>query len=174
MTNDADDFREAMRDVTPLARADRVEPPRRARAPRPRARRPERDAVLADSLTMAPEAALLETGEELLYRQPSVGERAWRKLRRGGYTVQGELDLHGLSVARAQTELRSFLAEAARDGVGCVRIVHGKGTRSGPGGPVLKPQVDRWLRQWDDVLAFASAPPRDGGTGAVYVLLRRR
>lgn len=73
----------------------------------------------------------------------------------------------------AQAALRAFLAESVNARRQCVRIVHGKGLRSGARGPVLKASVNRWLRQWDDVLAFVSAPTRDGGTGAVYVLLRR-
>ena len=69
--------------------------------------------------------------------------------------------------------MRAFLAESLDARIQCVRIVHGKGLRSGPRGPVLKASVNRWLRQWDDVLAFVTAPVRDGGTGAIYVLLRR-
>lgn len=78
-----------------------------------------------------------------------------------------------MTSAQARVELRAFLAESVAGGIRCVRVVHGKGIRSGQRGPVLKASVNGWLRRWDDVLAFVSAPPRDGGTGAVYVLLRQ-
>ncbi len=84
-----------------------------------------------------------------------------------------EIDLHGLTALQAREALRQFLAEAVQRGLGCVRVVHGKGLRSGPRGPVLKHAVNTWLRKVDAVLAFVSAPRRDGGTGAVYVLLAR-
>jgi DNA-nicking Smr family endonuclease len=143
--------------------------------PPPRAvfrRRDERQA-LQDSMTVGPEALDLETGEELAFRRPSVSATVFRQLRRGRYAIKAEIDLHGLTSDQARQELRTFLAESVEARIQCVRVVHGKGRRSGPRGPVLKARVDRWLRQWDDVLAFVSAPARDGGTGAVYVLLRR-
>jgi DNA-nicking Smr family endonuclease len=73
---------------------------------------------------------------------------------------------------KAQRALHEFLVECARRNLGCVRIIHGKGMRSGPGGPVLKDSVRLWLTQWDEVLAYASAGHRRGGDGAVCVLLR--
>jgi len=95
------------------------------------------------------------------------------RLRRGEFAVGDEIDLHGLGADAARDALREFLAEALRRRLGCVRVIHGKGLRSGPGGPVLKHAVNVWLRKVDAVLAFTSAPRRDGGTGAVYVLLAR-
>lgn len=115
---------------------------------------------------------MLETGEELNYCGPRLSQRDFRRLRRGEFAVQDEIDLHGMSVARARDMLVEFIAECLRRRLRCVRVVHGKGMRSGPGGPVLKHEVDRWLRRWDSVLGFASTPPRDGGTGAIYVLLQ--
>ena len=99
--------------------------------------------------------------------QPAVG----RRLRRGEYRVEREIDLHGLTVAEAKQALRGFLIEALERGVRCVRIVHGKGLRSGHRGPVLKATVSAVLRRSGAVLAYVSARPADGGTGAVYVLL---
>jgi DNA-nicking Smr family endonuclease len=96
-----------------------------------------------------------------------------RRLRRGHYACREELDLHGLTQAEARSALTRFLAEALAHGHRCVRIIHGKGRGSGGRGPVLKSAVNGWLRRHDVVRAFASAPRRDGGTGAVYVLLAR-
>ena len=82
--------------------------------------------------------------------------------------------MHGLTGAQARVQLREFVVEASDRGLGCVRVIHGKGLRSGPGGPVLKTLVQRWLVRWDEVLGFVSARARDGGSGAIYVLIRRR
>ncbi len=164
-------FRKAMADVRPLPEDDRHDFRRRPRAHRRRAEHADR--LLGESLTMSPFEHLLETGEELNYCSDQLSRQAYRRLRRGEYAVQDEIDLHGMSVTRAREVLIEFIGESLRAHYRCVRIVHGKGMRSGPRGPVLKQEVNRWLRQWDSVLGFASTPPRDGGTGAVYVLLRR-
>ena len=95
------------------------------------------------------------------------------KLRRGHYSVDAEVDLHGLTGAQAKAALREFVADASLRHMNCVRVIHGKGKRSGPRGPVLKHVVNVWLQHSDAVLAFASARTVDGGSGAVYVLLRR-
>ena len=116
----------------------------------------------------------VDTGEELLFRSSRISEQVFKRLRRGAFSIQDELDLHGLSVAEAKSVLRDFISECADHNRGCVRVVHGKGLGSGRRGPVLKGHVNRWLRRWDDVLAFATAKPRDGGSGAVYVLIKRR
>jgi DNA-nicking Smr family endonuclease len=100
-----------------------------------------------------------------------VAESVLRKLRRGEYRVGGELDLHGLTAVQAKQALRAFLAAAVARHAGCVRIIHGKGLRSGHRGPVLKSVVSGVLRRTAAVVAFVSARPVDGGTGAVYVLL---
>jgi DNA-nicking Smr family endonuclease len=95
-------------------------------------------------------------------------------LRRGGYVVDGEIDLHGMTGAEAKAALRKFIAECVDHRLRCVRVVHGKGRRSGPRGPVLKNVVNHWLQRADDVLAFGSARAVDGGSGAIYVLLRSK
>jgi DNA-nicking Smr family endonuclease len=95
-----------------------------------------------------------------------------RRLKRGLIPVDDELDLHGLTQTAARDALADFIARARDSGHRCVRVIHGKGYRSGARGPVLKTAVNLWLRRLSDVIAFASARAIDGGTGAVYVLLR--
>lgn len=140
---------------------------------RARFRRRDDRQVLHESLTVGADSLDLETGEELSFCRPGISIHTMRSLRRGRYAIKDELDLHGLTSEQAHKALRTFLVNCVHTGSRCVRIVHGKGLRSGARGPVLKASVNRWLRQWDEVLAFVSAPSRDGGTGALYVLLRR-
>jgi DNA-nicking Smr family endonuclease len=164
-------FRAAMKDVRPLPPATLISVPRPP--PRARFRRLDERAVLSESLAPAPGEIPVESGEELLFRRPQVAPRTLERLRRGEFAVREEIDLHGLTAVEARAALREFLAEALKRRFSCVRVVHGKGLRSGPQGPVLKHAVDLWLRKVDAVLAFASTPRHDGGTGAVYVLLAR-
>jgi DNA-nicking Smr family endonuclease len=117
-------------------------------------------------------AAAMSAEESLSYRRAGVRDQALRKLRRGLVPVEDELDLHGLNQARAREMLADFIAVSRGARRRCVRIIHGKGTRSGTRGAVLKSAVNEWLRRHFDVMAFTSAKAIDGGTGAVYVLLR--
>ena len=170
--SDAELFREAVRGVAPLKRTRHL-PPRPKPPPRARFTRADEAAVLEDSLKLAPGELAVETGDELSYRRAGIGDSVVRQLRRGAYRVDRELDLHGLNVRDAHAALSSFLAAATAGGARCVRIVHGKGRRSGPRGPVLKNMVSKVLRKTAAVAAFVSARPVDGGTGALYVLLAR-
>jgi DNA-nicking Smr family endonuclease len=164
-------FRESTAGVRPLKPDNRAQLEKPRPKPRARRRRAEEASVLSDSMR----GHWLEgLHGEVWYSHPKLPQRALRQLRDGRYSVEGELDLHGLTREKARTALKSFLVECARRGIGCVRIIHGMGHRSGPAGPVLKNAVQTWLTQWDDVLGFASAGPRRGGNGAVVVLLRRR
>ena len=175
MTGDDDDreeFRKAMRGVRPLAAPARVATPRRRPAPRARFARAERAAVLSESLAPPDPQLDLQPGDSLHYRQPGVPETVLRRLRRGDYRIEAEIDLHGMTLAEARSQLRQFLHAAAARRLRCLRIVHGKGLRSGPRGPVLKMAVNSLLRRVQLVLAFTSAAMRDGGTGATLVLLR--
>ncbi len=170
---DIDDFRKAMRGTKPLqndARAPDARP-----KPRPKARFSKEDekTVLAESLEDDIDTIEHGYGAALRFHRPHVGRRTMRKLQRGGYSVQAEIDLHGMTLAEAKPRLADFIAWNASQGNLCVRVVHGKGMGSGNRGPVLKNAVNRWLRKWDTVLAFVSTPQVDGGTGAVYVLLQR-
>lgn len=173
MSDSQDDrelFRDAMRGVRRLKKE---VPSHRAppAAPRARFRRADEQAVLRESLTIDP--ATVETGDELTFRRDDVTPAVLRKLRNGEYTVDAEIDLHGLNANDSARVLKDFLAQAVTARLRCVRIVHGKGRRSGPGGPVLKNVVNVTLRRLEVIAAFGSARPVDGGTGAVYALLRR-
>jgi len=170
-TDEAELFRSAMRDVR---RREAASPQPTTPKPVPRARftRADAKAVLTESLLPISDPALVETGEELLFRRDDVSPKVLRKLRSGDYAVAAELDLHGLTAVEARGALSEFIFHALTRQQTCVRIVHGKGKGSGPRGPVLKNVVNRWLQQCDAVRAFGSARPMDGGTGAVYVLLK--
>ncbi len=135
--------------------------------------RKDQQAVLESLLSDDYDPAEIETGEELTFVRSGVPLRVWRKFRRGQYAIQAQLDLHGRVVAEARELVAGFLHDARASGKRCVRIIHGKGLSSHGKLPILKGKVNSWLRQKDEVLAFCSAPPRDGGTGAVYVLLKR-
>ena len=166
--SDAKLFRKHVEDAEPIE-ADRAEPFRDRPPPIPIAQPPE--------LRENPERATLaesevETGNFLLFARPGVQKRLLAELQRGNIEVELELDLHGLTAAYAEQVLEEFLRDCGRRRVRCALIVHGKGSRSGAPQPVLKRKVNYWLRLYDQVLAFCSAARRDGGTGAVYLLLR--
>lgn len=174
--DDAELFREAVGPVRALAPS----PPRPERPrPRPAARMAERDdAEARGEFARLLHADRIEGGDVLRYRRDEVPPHVLRRLQRGNYAVQDELDLHGADADTALRLLRDFMRESVQAGLGCIRIVHGKGMGSkgmGTGGvaPVLKNLVDRQLRRRSDVLAFHSAPAAQGGTGAVLVLVRR-
>jgi DNA-nicking Smr family endonuclease len=142
--------------------------------PQPVATRRQQDeqAVLKESLSDEFDVeSLLETDESLSWRRPELGLDVVRKLRRGVWALQGQLDLHGLRTDEAREQTSQFLREAQLKGWRCVRIVHGKGLGSPGKQPVLKDKVKRWLVQSDRVLAFVQARADEGGVGAVIVLL---
>jgi DNA-nicking Smr family endonuclease len=161
-------FWEAVEDAERLA-SEQAEPFRRRPAPVPIEQPPElRDAEPAVALSESE----VDTPEFLLFVRPGVQRRLIHDLQRGYLEVELEVDLHGLTVPFAERLLGEFLDECQRRRVRCARIIHGKGSRSAEGPPVLKRKVNYWLRLRKEVLAFASAMRRDGGTGALYVLLR--
>ena len=142
--------------------------------PKPSAKMAHRDEALARDAFQHAVIAGLEAGDVLQYRRDEVPAMVLKRLGRGEYSAQEELDLHGLPARTAEALLREFLRDCSTHGVGCVRIVHGKGLNSGDRLPVLKNLVDRVLRHRADVLAFHSPPAAQGGAGAVLVLLERR
>jgi DNA-nicking Smr family endonuclease len=169
---DAELFRAAVRDVKPLAPGPR-EPVIKKVPGRARFTRADRKAVLLESLEGPIDDQSVSGGDELVFRRAGVQPAVVRNLRRGLYRVEAEFDLHGHNVTQAKAALTAFLNEALARDIRCVRIVHGKGLRSGHRGPVLKNVVSDVLRRIVTVVAFVSARPVDGGTGALYVLLSR-
>jgi DNA-nicking Smr family endonuclease len=161
--------------VTPQARDQRAELPRAPVAPEPRQR--QRDEAQALAATLSDEldlSTLLDTDEGLSFRRPGVGPDVPARLRRGQWSIQRQLDLHGLRRDAARDALAAFIRQAERDGLRCVRIVHGKGNGSPGREPVLKDKVKRWLVQKNQVIAFTQASAADGGHGALLVLLAGR
>lgn len=114
---------------------------------------------------------LLDTDDALSFRRPDIGPEVVRKLRRGVWAIQAQLDLHGLRREEARERLNRFVFEARRSGLRCVRVIHGKGNNSPGREPVLKGKVKSWLVQKKDVIAFTQARASDGGNGALLVLL---
>ncbi len=170
--DDAALFRDAIGSVRRLQVA---EPPPRPR-PRPRAHMAAADeaAVREELLHGAFDPSVLEVGEELLHLQDGHSPRLLQRLRRGEFSVQDEIDLHHLKMAEAEALLQQFLAESRRAGLRCIKIIHGKGLRSGQRGPVLKALVAHMLRRRAEVIAYASARANQGGSGATLVLLAVR
>jgi DNA-nicking Smr family endonuclease len=168
---DSELFRRTVGPVKPLRDERFVQAPRR-RAGRARFTRAGRVAAITEHLARID--PIVAGGEALSHRRPGVPESVLRKLRRGEYGLDDELDLHGLNLTQAKNALHDFLAEALARHALCVRIIHGKGLRSGSRGPVIKSAVDAVLRQTAAVAAYVSAGHGDGGTGAVLVLLSTR
>lgn len=161
-----------MSDAKPLKAEERIPAPTKKPKPKARFARADEHAALEESLDVDIDDIEASSGEALRFQRASVGRTTMRMLTKGSYAIQAEIDLHGMTVAEAKPRLEKFVYRCARNDKLCIRIVHGKGLGSGERGPVLKKGVDRWLRKWDAVLAFASARQVDGGTGAVYVLLK--
>lgn len=175
VAEELDALRALLPDVTPIPRANRasVAPP----PPAPVALQRLRDerAALADSLNPRdPWESGLETGDELSFLRPGLAPITLRKLRRGHWVIQDEIDLHGLTTPQARELLAGFLGASLRRGLRCVRVIHGKGLRSKNREPVLKNKVARWLMQRQEVLAYCQARRTEGGGGAVVVLLKAR
>jgi len=160
-------FRETVGNVSPVA-SDRVQPEKSKRSPAVR-RRPH-DADWSD--TSPTELPLLATGDVMSSTAPGLQKRVLRRLRSGGFGMDVELDLHGLTVNEAKRRLAGFLHTCLADGLRCLHLIHGKGYRSEGDYPILKNHINLWLRQHPDVLAFCTAKPSEGGTGAIYILLR--
>ena len=166
-------FRRLMGDAKPLRQAEKAPEHRPNISARAHFARRDEKAVLQESLEADIDESEAEAGDSLRFRHPSVGRRTMRRLARGHFSVQDEIDLHGMTVPEAKNALHDFVTDCDLRGYTCIRVVHGKGLGSGDRGPILKGKVNKWLRQWDRVLAFVSARQIDGGTGAIYVLLRK-
>lgn len=141
--------------------------------PLPIQRQRDEKAALQETISDEFDAStLLEIDEHLSYRRPGIGPDVTRKLRRGDWAIQRQLDLHGLRTEDARVALGQFIREAQKQGLRCVRVVHGKGLGSPGKTPVLKGRVQSWLAQKKEVLAFVQARPAEGGAGALVVLLQ--
>jgi DNA-nicking Smr family endonuclease len=170
--NETDWFRKSMNGVRPIY-TDKVlhHPPKPP--PDPVQTRKDEARVMEKLLDARYDPAEFQPGDVLIFKRPNVSKAVLQKLRKGQYSLSTELDLHGMTRAEAEQALTRFFTHVRDTEARCVRIVHGKGRRSRNRGPVLKPLASKWLTKRDDVLAFCSARPIDGGTGALYVLLKR-
>ena len=166
-------FRQAVADVAPLTPHGRVQPAQADVHPIAKQHLIDEQNALSESLSDEIDIErLLETDDRLSFRRAGVGVDSLRKLRRGHWVTQAQLDLHGLRTDDARDAVASFIAQCARDGLRCVRVIHGKGLGSRNRQPVLKEKVLRWLTQRQEVIAFCQAPPFAGGGGALLVLLK--
>jgi DNA-nicking Smr family endonuclease len=156
--------------VKPL-KQDKVVPYRKPADTTPRQRLLDDQRVMDELLEESDESASFESGDELKFLRSGFSSRLLKKLRRGDYAIQDELDLHGLVVSDAKQETHGFVNQCARDNLRAIRIVHGKGRNSAGRRPVLKNMLIGWLSKNQHVIGVVSTPANDGGTGAVYVLL---
>jgi len=168
-----DEFRRAVAGAKPLKHRKRVSPARGA-SPLPKQRLLDERAALAESLGPLSVDDALDSGTELSYLKDGYPRDTLRKLRRGHWVVQAELDLHGMNRDEAHDSVAEFLRAAVQRGRRCVRIIHGKGHGSKNREPVLKAKLRNWLMPRDEVLAFCQAPPHEGGGGALLVLLKAK
>lgn len=172
--NDEDEmalFRAAMRDVAPLPTTDKVVHSGSQVSSLPRKKNYQEHVVTEDVL---PDhiAIEMEAGDVWSYRRPGISLQALRRLRRGYWKIQDNLDLHGLTRDEARQELSAFMDDCIQKKFRCVRVIHGKGLGSKNREPVLKTKVGNWLMQRADVLAFCQAKPEAGGGGAILILLK--
>ncbi|MGH8597630.1 MAG: Smr/MutS family protein [Gammaproteobacteria bacterium] len=163
-------FRHAVSDVRPLKPTETVT----VRPPRPKLSAMAHSSWSAGEVCFLrdPSLAELDYTDELSYKKIGVSPAIFRKLKRGQFPCQDVVDLHGLPLTKAKSLLINFLNACRARGLRCVLIVHGKGYRSPDQKPVLKPRVAHWLAQRDDVVAYVSARTAEGGTGALYALLK--
>ena len=165
-------FVRAVGAVKPIPTKARVLDLGKRREPRPLQQDLDDQAALLESMSDEFDVStLLDVDDQLSFRRPGIGTDVTRKLRKGEWSLQGQLDLHGLRTDEAREALGQFVRDAKRMGWRCVRVVHGKGLGSPGKEPVLKSKVQRWLVQKNEVLAFVQAKPSDGGAGALVVLL---
>src|SRR5258706_15689414 len=170
---DADLFRREIGEVAPLAVPPRAAMPRNPPPPLPVQTKLDEEAVLHEAISdeFDPEI-LLDVDEALSYCRPGVSQEVVRKLRRGAWIVQAQLDLHGMRRDEAREALAEFIRESVKRGLRCLRVIHGKGLGSIGREPVLKGKVRAWLVQKEEVIAFCQARPHDGGAGGVLGLLQ--
>jgi DNA-nicking Smr family endonuclease len=173
MRREADLFRRSIGDVKPLATTDKAHSPKSVPEPIARQRMADEQAALQESLSDEfTIETLLDSDEALSFAREGIGPDILRKLRRGHWVIQSQLDLHGMRTDEAREALAEFLRNACKRGLRCVRVIHGKGLGSINKKPVLKNKVRNWLVQKNEVIAFCQARAADGGAGALVVLLK--
>ena len=165
-------FRKTVGNTVPIEH-NSIDPDTPKPAARPLQTEADHHAVINEMQAGEVDQSLLEMGDELLYCRAGIQKQTLKKLRRGQFNIEAELDLHGMTVVVARNALSDFLKKCSLRSQRCVRIIHGKGLGSKNRQPVIKNKLNHWLRQRDDVLAFCSARQIDGGTGAIYLLLKR-
>jgi len=168
-------FLEEMSDVRPLVAEKRFEEIKKKPSPKPIHRHAHDDSESnTDKTLLSDPVDLRDTAVDdvLFFARAGIQQKVQKKLRRGELPIEEELDLHGYTVNEAKIAIQDFLYECKRQHIRYVRIIHGKGYRSEQKIPVLKTHVAYWLPQLTDVLAFSSARTNDGGTGAIYVILK--
>jgi len=170
----ADDIELFRRSVGPVRKIqhDKVAVVGKPPPSRPRRHARCNEPLLSDSFSDGFDNGAVTSDEALFFARPGLQQRLLQRLKRGQLAIGAELDMHGMSTAIARTAVVNFIALCRQQHVRCVRIIHGKGYGSGDSAPVLKNRINSWLRQHHDVLAFSSAQIQDGGSGALYVLLR--
>lgn len=173
--DDENIFREAMSGVKPIESGNAIH---ESDTPKPKARliqheHLEDEFIINDPLSDELEVTEIDGGEILSFCRDGIQKNVFKKLRSGGYRISDELDLHGSTVKQAKEILVYYLQEAVQFEGCCIRIIHGKGLSSGKQKSVLKTYINHWLSEHERVLAFHSAKIKDGGTGALYLLLKR-
>ena len=168
-------FLDEVADVRPLKSEKRVEEVKNKPSPRPKFSQQEHESEQLSYDTMLSDPVDLRDAvveDVLFFARAGIQQKVQKKLRRGELPIEEELDLHGYTVNEAKTAIQDFLFECKRQHIRYIRIIHGKGYRSDQKIPVLKTHVAYWLPQLSNVLAYSSAIPKDGGTGAIYVILK--
>jgi len=169
---DSELFRDAVGEVTPVTTGKHHQTPKKPPAI-PRQSQADEISVMDELLSDFSETDLLETGEHMSYTCPGVKRSELKKLKSGKYAIQATLDLHGFNREESRNMISKFLRESQERRHHCIRVIHGKGRKTVNQPPVLKPAVAEWLMRQKSVLAFCSARDSDGGTGALYILLRK-
>ena len=175
MTNDDNIFRKAVKDVNPLKqKSSTVELQAKKPKPRPIAKKfiEDEKKALIDSLSDEFFSSELYSDENSFYLRPGHSPDIVKKLKKGFWTIQGSIDLHGMISEEAKSYVVDYIKECKKKKIRCIRIIHGKGYGSKNKEPVLKKKVRNWLTQKDEVIAFSEAPKHDGGSGVVIVLLK--
>ena len=172
----SDDIELFRRSVGPVRKVqqDKAGPIRKTLSPRPRRNIPHDEPPLSDCFSDGFDGGSVTSDETLFFTRPGLQQRQLQRLKRGQLPIGAELDMHGMTAALARSSLVEFIALCRDQHIRCVRIIHGKGYGSADSAPVLKNRLNSWLRQHQDVMAFSSAQIQDGGSGALYVLLKSK